>query len=241
MPRIEPEVREIFPPLETALELEPEELAPFVLKYLNALAEANTPIQKKDLVALNGPKLQEYAGERQEELGKALAEAWAWLVGATFIGEKTGVFDARSAELAALREAVRHARDRAETHEPGCPDLEGLRAYDRWVEKFQKSDSRWDNGDSYCYYIYRTTHRAAGDFLREIAPGYGQAKKTLLTAADSFKAEADALDSAERLLKADPPLADAQRNAGLWPMLAQARDYYAAAITQIEKALSIIE
>jgi hypothetical protein len=100
--------------------------------------------------------------------------------GATFIGEKTGKFDARAAELAALREAVRHARDHAETHQPGRPDLEGLRAYDRWVEKFRKSDSSRDSGDSYCYYIYRSTHRAASGFLREIAPRYKQAKEALL-------------------------------------------------------------
>lgn len=159
-------------------------------------------------------------------------------IGAIIIGERTGKFDARSAELSALREAVRHAHDRTETHEAGFPDLEGLRAYDRWVEKFQKSDSQWGDGDSYCYYIYRTTHRAASDFLREIAPGYEKAKALLLAAADNFEAEADALDSAERLLKADPPLADAQRNAELWPILAKARDNYAAAIRQTEKALA---
>jgi len=171
------------------------------------------------------------ASEDENRMAKGLP------VGAIIVGEKTGKFDARSAELSALREAVRHAHDRTETF----PGKEGIRAYDGWVEKFRNSDSSRGSGDSYCYYIYRSTHRAASSFLREIAPDYGKAKEALLAAADSFEAEADALNSAEHLLRWDSPSLDAQRNAEPWPILVQARDHYAAAIAQIEKSLAVLK
>jgi formylglycine-generating enzyme required for sulfatase activity len=145
--------------------------------------------------------------------------------GAIFIGRKVGVLNARAAEMAALREAVRHARD-AEVRTAG-PPRQGLTCYDFWVEKFKSPGAKRDPGDSYCSAVYRTTHRAAGQFLREIAPRYPQAEVTLNEAAAEFAAEAVELD------KAAP-------NEKLWPILAKARDHYAAGIALIEQALTLL-
>jgi len=182
--------------------------------------------------------LDEYAEAPQTRAQEATKICPAF--GALFIGKKTGPFDARAAELSALREAVRHARDRTETHTPGRPDLEGLRAYDRWTAKFQQPGAKRAGGDSYCHGVYRTTHRAAGDFLREIAPHYEPAKEPLLAAARAFHAEADALDSAGKLIGWESPTEDAGRNEKLWPILARARDHYARGVAEVEKALASV-
>jgi len=161
-------------------------------------------------------------------------------LGAIFIGQKTGTLDAKAAEIAALKEAVRHAHDREVSNRGGKPDLEGLRAYDRWAAKFRDPGAKRDAGDSHCYFVYRSTHRAAGRFLREIAPRYPQAAHLLVKAAGEFTAEARALDKAEPLLAWQSAEHDAGRNAKLWALLAKARDHYAAGIALIEKALPLL-
>lgn len=158
-------------------------------------------------------------------------------LGAIFIGEKTGTLDAKTAEIAALKEAVRHAHDREIASRPGKPPREGLLAYDSWVERFRKPETKREAGDSYCQGIYSSTHRAAGGFLNEIAPRYPEAANELRGAAKEFAAEADALDQAEPPIGWESPEQDADRNTKLWPLLAVARDHYAAAIGHIEKAL----
>jgi hypothetical protein len=158
-------------------------------------------------------------------------------LGAIFVGKRTGTLDARAAEIAALKEAVRHAHDREVTTGPGNPGPEGLRAYDGWVERFKQPEAERGAGDSHCHSVYRTTHRAAAGFLNEIAPRYPQAAEQLRAAATEFAAEADALDQAEPLIGWSSPEQDADRNAKLWPLLGKARDHYAAGIAQIEKAL----
>ena len=79
VPRIEPKIKEIFPPIETALELEPEELAPFILKYLKGLEEAKKPINRNNFTILNSPEARDYTGQHKDELSKRLIEAWFWL------------------------------------------------------------------------------------------------------------------------------------------------------------------
>lgn len=156
-------------------------------------------------------------------------------LGAIFIGEKVGALDDRAAEVAALKEAVRHARDTKVR-----PDMfrrEGLLAYDGWVERFKQPEAKREAGDSHCHSIYRSTHRAAGEFLKEIAPRYPRATDNMTRAATKFAAEADALDKAAGLIGWQSPEQDADRNAKLWPLLAEARDHYAAAIARIEAAL----
>lgn len=160
--------------------------------------------------------------------------------GATFIGKKTGTFDARSAELKALREAVRHANDSTVANHG--PDLSGLKAYDRWAGAFKNPEKKRGIGDSYCYSVYRTTHRSASGFLNEIAPKYPEASEHLKKAAEYFKAEADTLDSGDDLLgwKA-PEDPDTEHRAKLSDLLAKARDKYKAGIGEIEQALKEID
>ena len=158
--------------------------------------------------------------------------------GAIFIGEKVGALDAKAAEVAALKEAVRHARDTKVR-----PDMfrrEGLLAYDGWVEKFKQAEARREAGDSHCHNVYSSTHRAAGEFLKEIAPRYPKAADSLTKAASEFTAEADAWTRPPALIGWQSPEQDPDRNAKLWPLLAEARDHYAAGITQIEKALALL-
>ena len=182
--------------------------------------------------------LDGYASAKQTRAQEAVSICPAF--GGIFVGEKTGTLDAKAAELAALKEAVRHARDRETVFEPGRAGREGLNAYDGWVERFQKAETTRDAGDSYCYGVYHTTHRAAAGFLNEIAPKYPDATAILTEAAKEFAAEADALDEAEPLIGWQSPDHDEDRNAKLWPLLARARDHYAAAIAEIEKALPLL-
>jgi len=182
--------------------------------------------------------LDGYASAKQNRAQEAVAICPAF--GGIFVGKKTGTLDAKAAELAALREAVRHARDREVVAEPGRAGREGLNAYDGWVERFRKAETSRDMGDSYCHGVYRSTHRAAAGFLTEIAPKYPGATELLTEAAKKFAAEADALDEAEPLIGWQSPEHDEDRNAKLWPLLARARDHYAAAIAGIEKALPLL-
>ena len=63
--------KKIFPPIETALELEPEELAPFVLKYL----ETQRNINRYNFTSGTNPELIEYAGDHLKVFCKRLMEA----------------------------------------------------------------------------------------------------------------------------------------------------------------------
>ncbi len=183
--------------------------------------------------AWQGPK-DDLAKAKQTRAQEAAASCPAF--GAIFIDQKTGALDARAAELAALKEAVRHAR--STTVRPDSYQREGLLAYDGWVEKFRQSGARRGNGDSYCQSVYRTTHRAAGRFLKEIAPKYPKGGEDLAKAAPEFAAEADALDKCSSLIGWKSPERDDARDARLRPLLAEARDHYAAAIGHVEKALA---
>jgi hypothetical protein len=93
-------------------------------------------------------------------------------------------------------------------------------------------------GDSHCISVYLSTHRAAAGFLRELAPRYADAQAHLEQAAESFIAEADALGSAMPLLLWEAPVGpDPERNAQLVPLLRRARDGYARAMVEIERAI----
>lgn len=161
---------------------------------------------------------------------------------AILICQRVREFHAAHAEISALREAVRHARsldnlDKADGEQ--WVMLQGIAAYDRWVADWSKPDKKRQIGDSYCWGIYRSTHRAAGEFLREIAPRHPAMSVRLLAAADHFEVEADALDEAHDLLGWQAPTdPDARRNARVAAILARARDAYAAGIIQLEQALT---
>jgi hypothetical protein len=186
--------------------------------------------------------LDDYAKAKQDRPAEAVNFCPAF--GAIFVGEKTGEGGAQAAEIAALKEAVRHARDRKNADKLGGGKwvmLEGLMAYDRWVEKFKDPAAKREMGDAYCFGIYRSTHRAAGQFLREIAAKHPKAEEALVNAGREFTAEAITLDKCEKLLGWESPELDGARNAAVWPLLAKARDHYAAGIALIEKALPLME
>jgi hypothetical protein len=165
-------------------------------------------------------------------------------LGVILIGDKLHEFDARAAEIAALREAVRHAhsiegRDQLEGDEWAM--LHGLLCYDRWVDDWGSSERTRTTGDSYCLGVYRSTHRAAARFAQELAPKYPQARTHLERAAVAFTAEADALDAAVPLLWWEAPVGpDPERNAQLVPLLRRARDGYASAIAEIKLAIEAL-
>jgi len=82
--------KEIFPPIETALELEPEELAPFVLKHLKQMGGG---LSKHNYTLGTDTETVEYAGGNLEEFKERLMEAWVWLEREMFIAPKPGQID----------------------------------------------------------------------------------------------------------------------------------------------------
>jgi len=161
-------------------------------------------------------------------------------LGAIFIGEKTGSFDARAAELAALREAVRHARTPGDRPVGGTPEQQekwtfrnGLAVYDWWIAH---PPMDWD----YCLAVTCNRHRAAPAFLREIAPRYPAAREHFERAADGFQADADALDECLKTAGAED-LEPEAKQAALAELFKRARDSYAGAIDDIEQGLAQVE
>ena len=111
-------------------------------------------------------------------------------------------------------------------------------AYDRWINDFKNPEKTRESGDSYCYGIYKSTHRAASQFLSEIAPKYPEATQYLESAAKHFAHEAELLDSGADLLWWDAPKGpDAERNARAVKLLTEARESYASGIKEIKRAL----
>lgn len=77
--------KEIFPPIETALDMEPEELAPFVLRHLKKIGKIN-----RYNYSLISEEKKEYAGEHLEEFQKQLMEAFIWLEREMFVAPTPG-------------------------------------------------------------------------------------------------------------------------------------------------------
>jgi uncharacterized protein (TIGR02391 family) len=81
----------IFPPVETVLEMEPEELAPFVLRYLSESGQQQLNLHNftlgggSDFIAWAGDNLQ-----RRERILQKFAIAWMWLERELFIAPKPG-------------------------------------------------------------------------------------------------------------------------------------------------------
>lgn len=161
--------------------------------------------------------------------------------GAIFIGEKTGEFNAEKAELVSLNNAVAHAQSQKNADKMGGSDwvfLEGFLAYQRWINDFKSPEKTRGSGDAYCYGVYRSTHRAAADYLKELAPRYPATQDILLAASSSFNAEADILDQAESLLGWNSPEGpDPERNRQASIILEQAFSHYQRGIESIEEAL----
>ena len=73
--------KEIFPPIETALDMEPEELAPFVLKHLDRIGSIN----RYNYTLSTSSDIKGYAREHLGDFQKRLMEAFIWLEREMFI------------------------------------------------------------------------------------------------------------------------------------------------------------
>ena len=167
--------------------------------------------------------------------------------GAILIGEKFGELNAREAELNALREASSHAHSRRNAELLGGDKwvmLDGLLCYDRWVDSFKIGPIKQPTmGDRYCFSVYRSTHRAASEFICELAPRYPKAAHHLEHAAESFTFEADALNECAKMLFPSwrlPDETNRETNDHAATLLSKARDNYARAIEEIDRALHVI-
>ena len=161
--------------------------------------------------------------------------------GAIFISEKVGTFDAEKAEIESLKNAVLHAHSQKNADKMGGSDwvfLEGFLAYQRWKNDFKSPKKTRSVGDAYCYGVYRSTHRAAADYLKELAPKYPAVRETLLDASSSFQAEANTLDQAENFLWWNSPEGpDSERNQNASNALEKAFGHYQRGIEAIEESL----
>ena len=162
--------------------------------------------------------------------------------GVILIGRKVRAFDARQAELAALKEAVRHGRSQRNVDQLGGEKwamLQGIACYDRWIRDFGDPKKKREMGDSYCYGVYHSVRAAAAPFLREIAPKYPKAAEHLGVAAKHFETEVESLKKGEKLLWWNAPAGpDPKRNKRAVAILQKARDAYAAGIAELGKALA---
>lgn len=173
-------------------------------------------------------------------------------LGAILVGDKTGSYDARAAELTALRLAVRHAHSAkaplpisASGALPKWEFREGLNCYRWWTLSFRAQPAKVPGAaDRYPLGVYRSTHRAAAGFLRELADKYTSAAPSLIRGAGRFEREADELDAVYDGLMGgwsgwkNPDPARATQAA---EHLERASRYYAQGIGDIADALTVIE
>jgi hypothetical protein len=161
-------------------------------------------------------------------------------IGAIVIGEPTGPFDATAAEIAALREAARHARDRARKDYP----FDGLAAYDKWADHWRAADAKPDwLRDGYISAVYSSTHAAGADFLKQMARKHRRAGAPLREAAKSLSAEAAELHGIlARLFPGEDkpgPTPEAAR-AEMPAAVARARAHYSAMADALDRALPLL-
>ncbi len=180
-----------------------------------------------------------------DEARTATAAEVSGLLDALAIGEKSGALDAPRAERDALRQAVAHAHSTRGLDRLGSEKwtfLEGIACYDRWVRHWREPTKAPELGDRYCLGIFSSTHRSAGDFLTEIAPGHPAGAEALHKAADHFRAEADLLDRLKPLIGwGTPDGPDPEHNRPVADTLASARYHYVVAIEALETALRRLE
>ncbi len=80
-------MKSYFPPVETLLELEPEETGQYLLVYLNSLVahRGQNKLNRYNTTINTNSDLVEYSGTRVSEVSKALSEAWSWLAREGFL------------------------------------------------------------------------------------------------------------------------------------------------------------
>lgn len=240
----------------------PEELLHAMIERVKAEIRRNRPVlvwhafsnAEWDVVAGFDDERQIFLGRGSYQGWEAYAEA-SWnrpreaihicpAMGAIFIGDKVGGYDAEKAEIDSLKAAVAHAHSQTNADKLGGSQwalLEGFLAYQRWINDFKNPQKKRDMGDAYCYGIYRSTHRAAADYLKEIALKHPASQSALREASTSFQAEADTLDRAKGLLWWDSPEGpDLQRNQQAAAILEQAFGHYQRGIQAIESAIQEI-
>lgn len=194
----------------------------------------------------------DYARAPQDRMEEAVHFCPAY--GALIIGEKTGEFDARAAELDAIEEAIRHCHApkdplllHAEEHGHETPFRlrEGKVCYDVWINTFRNNPQYVPNGptDKYPLGVYSSTRQAAAPFLRQIAPNYPEARELLLKAAEHFEVDAAALERLRQELMGweagwDEP--DPTKAARAVELLTTARKAYGKGMKAMERGLEAI-
>ena len=185
--------------------------------------------------------LEEYAHAKQT---RPLEGEGTPMLGALFIGEKTGEFDARTAEIAALKEAVAHAHGASSRVLAG--DMvhygAGLECYDRMIAGhrfFPEARVARPDINAKTLSILRSTRRAASEFMLELASKYPEVSARLKMAAEHFARESDALDSCLKLFpnRTEEELDDLDNQICAAAYLRQARAMYSLAIDEIARAL----
>ena len=204
--------------------------------------------EKKELYGRGaGAGLEEYA--RAEQTHPLKSAEGIPMMGAIFIGDKTGQLDAREAELAALKEAVTHAYGATGKCGGRYDSLaSGLECYDAWIagHRFYNPPGMLEHLgvtlNSHMLAVLRSARAAASQFMLELAPKYPVASAHLEMAAEHFALESAALDSCFKLFpeQTQEELQDNDRRIRAVAYLRRARAMYALGIEGIARALSII-
>ncbi|MDD4124863.1 MAG: hypothetical protein PHW77_03960 [Eubacteriales bacterium] len=175
---------------------------------------------------------------------KSLEQAGLTGLTAIIIKRGDGRLDKKAAEIAAVKEAVRHAND-SENTDKLCGGkwvfLQGKAAYQRWADDFSKPEYKRGMGDAYCIGVYSSCHAQAGLFLSGIAPDYPEASALLTEAAELFDKEAEKLGKLKPLLDWNSPETDVKRNESAAVLLREAAEYYATAIDLLSTAADTIQ
>ncbi|MCL2701037.1 MAG: hypothetical protein FWE88_05020 [Phycisphaerae bacterium] len=159
---------------------------------------------------------------------------------AIVIAKGSGTLDKRAAEIAAIKEAIRHANDAENTDKLGSGAwviLQGKAAYQRWADDFAKSDYKRSHGDMYCIGVYSGAHAQAGPFLRDIAPNYPDASELLIQAAEHFEKEAELLKQLVPLIGWGTRELDPLRNEQATVLLREAAACYGSAMDILAAAV----
>jgi uncharacterized protein (TIGR02391 family) len=83
---------EFYPPVETVLEMEPEELAPLVLRHLDYTSSGR--LNRYNFSLGNDPEFVRWAGPHRQAVMERLMVAWMWLEKELFLAPQPGSQDA---------------------------------------------------------------------------------------------------------------------------------------------------
>ncbi|MCL2707595.1 MAG: helix-turn-helix transcriptional regulator [Defluviitaleaceae bacterium] len=160
--------------------------------------------------------------------------------GAMLVGERTGAFDERKAELDSVKNAVKHARNEAPA--ANFWEVEGIKFYRQWADDYAKEGKERGAADAYCYEVYSSARKAGAIYLHGLAGKYdGEAYDCLRYAAACFERECAELDKARPYLSwASPWGIDEERSKNVAPLLASASGHYEKGVEYLEKFLSLI-